>query len=169
MGCLTLVLGGARSGKSRYAESLVNAVPAPWGYVATAQALDEEMRARIAHHVARRGEGWQTIEAPLAMAAALKQAAEMPVLVDCLTLWLTNLMLGEHDIEAMLEDLEAVLKQRKGMTVLVSNEVGYGIVPMDALARRFRDEAGRLNQRMAALADQVVLVVAGLPLLVKSA
>lgn len=169
MGCLTLILGGARSGKSRYAESLVKAVPAPWGYVATAQALDEEMRERIAHHAARRDEGWQTIEAPLAVAAALQQAGDMPVLVDCLTLWLTNLMLGEHDIETFVGELEAVLKQRQGMTVLVANEVGYGIVPMDALARRFRDEAGRLNQRLAALADQVVLVVAGLPLSVKSA
>lgn len=169
MGGLTLVLGGARSGKSRYAEALIQAAPPPWGYVATAQALDEEMRVRIAHHVARRGENWQTIEAPLAVAAALRRAGERPVLVDCLTLWLTNLMLGEQDCEMWVGELEAVLKQRQGMTVLVSNEVGYGIVPADALARRFRDEAGRLNQRMAALADQVVLVVAGLPVSVKSA
>lgn len=168
MGRLTLVLGGARSGKSRYAEQLIMTMPPPWGYVATAQALDEEMRDRINRHIARRGEDWQTIEAPLAMAEAVMRAGERPVLVDCLTLWLTNLLLGDHDIEAFVGEFETMLRQRQGMTVLVANEVGYGIVPADALSRRFRDEAGRLNQRMAALADQVVLVVAGLPVLVKS-
>lgn len=169
MGRLTLVLGGARSGKSRYAEGLIQAVPAPWEYVATAQALDEEMRDRINRHIARRGADWQTIEAPLAVAEAVMKAEERPVLVDCLTLWLTNLLLGDHDIEAFVGEFETMLRQRQGMTVLVANEVGYGIVPADALTRRFRDEAGRLNQRMAALADRVVLVVAGLPMLVKSA
>lgn len=140
----------------------------PWGYIATAQALDVEMRERIDRHVARRGDNWTTIEAPVDLAAAVRQAGEGPVLVDCLTLWLSNLMLGEYDIDDSVSDLEAALKQRRGMTVLVSNEVGSGIVPADALARRFRDEAGRLNQLIAVCADQVVLIVAGVPLVVKS-
>ncbi|GAC1347457.1 MAG: bifunctional adenosylcobinamide kinase/adenosylcobinamide-phosphate guanylyltransferase [Acetobacteraceae bacterium] len=162
---LTLVLGGARSGKSRHAEALLTALPAPWIYVATAQAFDDEMRERVALHRASRGPGWRTVEEPLDVAGAL--SAGEPALVDCLTLWLTNLMLGEHDIAAALDAVEAALAARSAPTVLVANEVGLGIVPDNALARRFRDEAGRLNQRMAARADAVVLTVAGLPLRVK--
>jgi adenosylcobinamide kinase/adenosylcobinamide-phosphate guanylyltransferase len=163
---LTLVLGGARSGKSRYAEALVTAEPAPWTYVATAQALDAEMGERVALHQERRGEGWATVEAPIDLPQAIA-AAQGPVLVDCLTLWLTNLMLAESDRTAACLALEAALREREGMVVLVSNEVGLGIVPDNALARAFRDEQGRLNQRMAALAETVVLMVAGLPVRVR--
>jgi adenosylcobinamide kinase / adenosylcobinamide-phosphate guanylyltransferase len=164
---LTLVLGGARSGKSRYAESLVAATPPPWTYVATAQAQDAEMAGRIAHHRARRSAGWHTIEAPHDLAAAIDAAPAGAILVDCLTLWLTNRMLAEGDIDADTCSLEAALARRGGPAVLVSNEVGSGIVPDNALARRFRDLQGRLNQRLAAGADRVILVVAGLPLIVK--
>jgi adenosylcobinamide kinase/adenosylcobinamide-phosphate guanylyltransferase len=165
---LTLVLGGARSGKSRYAESLITAQAPPWIYVATAQAGDDEMARRIAAHRARRNAGWQTIEAPHDLAGALETAsAHARLLVDCMTLWLTNRMLAEADLDAEIGRLEEALLRRAGMAVLVSNEVGYGIVPDNALARRFRDAQGRLNQRLAASADRVVLVVAGLPLAVK--
>ncbi len=162
---LTFVLGGARSGKSRHAEALVTALPGPWRYIATAQAFDAEMTARIAAHRAARPAGWQTTEAPLDLVAALDVAA--PVLVDCLTLWLTNLMLGGHEVTAATERLLAALARRTRPTVLVSNEVGLGIVPEHALARAFRDEAGRLHQAVAARADRVVLMVAGLPLALK--
>ena len=163
---LTLVLGGVRSGKSRYAEGLVTRLPPPWVYVATAQAFDDEMRARIAEHRERRAAGWRTVEAPLALAAALQETGDAPVLVDCLTLWLSNLMLGDADLAAAEAALDAAL-DRAAPTVLVSNEVGLGIVPDNALARRFRDQAGRLHQNFAARADRVVFMVAGLPLFVK--
>ena len=165
---LTLVLGGARSGKSRYAESLIAATPPPWVYVATAQALDAEMAERIAHHRKRRGDGWHTIEEPHDLQDAIDAApAGAAVLVDCLTLWLTNRMLAEANMEVETGRLEAALARRNGLTVLVSNEVGSGIVPDNALARWFADLQGRLNQRLAACADRVVLLVAGLPLIVK--
>jgi adenosylcobinamide kinase/adenosylcobinamide-phosphate guanylyltransferase len=164
---ISLVLGGARSGKSLYAEQLVTGHTAPWVYVATAQAFDEEMRVRIAEHQRRRGGGWRLIEAPVALTEALDVAASRPVLVDCLTLWLTNVMLGEHDITAATTTLEAALRRRDAPTILVSNEVGLGIVPENALGRSFRDEAGRLNQRIAALAGRVVFMVAGLPMTLK--
>ena len=141
--------------------------PPPWVYVATAAAHDDEMAARIASHQARRDAGWRTIEAPLDLAGAL-EATAAPVLVDCLTLWLSNLILGEHDIEAATRGLERALERRSALRVLVSNEVGLGIVPENALARRFRDAAGSLHQRLAARADRVVLVTAGLPMLLKS-
>ncbi len=163
---LTLVLGGARSGKSAHAESLLAALPPPWTYIATAQAFDEEMRERIALHRDRRDGRWLTVDAPLALADALR-SAHGPVLVDCLTLWLTNLMLGEHPIEEATAALEAALADRTQPTVLVGNEVGLGIVPDNALARRFRDEAGRLHQRLARRADRVLFMVAGLPMVVK--
>jgi adenosylcobinamide kinase / adenosylcobinamide-phosphate guanylyltransferase len=167
---LTLVLGGARSGKSRHAESLIAALPPPWIYLATAAAGDAEMAERITLHRARRGKDWQTIEAPHDLAAALTGAASnAPLLVDCLTLWLSNLMLAEADVEAETAHLETALASRRAPVILVSNEVGAGIVPDNALARRFRDLQGRLNQRMAARADRVVLMVAGLPLVVKDA
>jgi adenosylcobinamide kinase / adenosylcobinamide-phosphate guanylyltransferase len=165
---LTLVLGGARSGKSRYGEGLITALPPPWIYVATAEARDAEMAERIADHQKRRQAGWQTIEAPHDLAAAINSAAsEAAVLIDCLTLWLSNRMLAGADVEAETGGFEQALLRHSGAVVLVSNEVGFGIVPDNALARRFRDLQGRLNQRLAACADRVVLVVAGLPLIVK--
>jgi adenosylcobinamide kinase / adenosylcobinamide-phosphate guanylyltransferase len=164
---LTFVLGGARSGKSRYAESVITALPPPWAYVATAESRDEEMAQRIGTHRSRRGPHWQTIEAPRDLAAALDSCKTMPVLVDCLTLWLSNLMLAEADIDAETACLEAALAAATAPVVLVANEVGYGIVPDYPLGRRFRDLQGVLNQRVAARADRVVLVVAGLPLAVK--
>jgi adenosylcobinamide kinase / adenosylcobinamide-phosphate guanylyltransferase len=163
----TLVLGGARSGKSRYAESLIVATPPPWIYVATAQALDTEMAERIGHHQARRGAEWHTIEAPNHLADAIDAAPAGALLVDCMTLWLANRVLAEAAIEAETGSVESALARRGGLAVLVSNEVGSGIVPDNALARRFADLQGRLNQRLAARADRVVLVVAGLPLIVK--
>ena len=165
---LTLVLGGARSGKSRYAEAITMATPAPWIYVATAEPFDDEMRARIGEHKSRRGDDWQTVDAPTDLAGAIEDAPEDgTVLVDCLTLWLNNLMFRKINIETAIENLEAALAAREAPTVLVSNEVGSGIVPDNAEARRFRDLQGRLNQRIAAIAGRVVLVVAGIPMLVK--
>jgi adenosylcobinamide kinase/adenosylcobinamide-phosphate guanylyltransferase len=164
---LTLVLGGARSGKSRYAERLITALPPPWIYAGTGQALDAEMAERIAAHRARRGAGWTTVEAPLDLVAILAAHASTPILVDCLTLWLSNLMMADAMIEAELDRLELALAEATAPVVLVANEVGSGIVPDNALARRFRDLQGWLNQRIAAQADRVVLVVAGLPLVVK--
>lgn len=164
---ITFVLGGARSGKSRYAEVMVAGLPPPWMYVATAEPGDEEMTARIAAHRARRGGNWRVIETPHSVAAALQKSAAMPVLVDCLTLWLSNLMLAEVDIEAETVHLERALATAAAPVVLVANEVGAGIVPDSPLGRRFRDAQGILNQRIAALADRVVLVVAGLPLALK--
>ncbi len=162
-GQLTFVLGGARSGKSRHAEALVTAQPPPWRYVATAQAFDAEMAARIAAHRAQRQPGWETVEAPDHLAAALD--TPLPVLVDCLTLWVSNLLLAGHEPD--WPALQAALAARDAPTVLVSNEVGLGIVPDNALARRFRDLAGALHQAVAARADRVVLMVAGLPVVVK--
>ena len=164
---LTLVLGGTRSGKSAHAERLLadTGHPSPL-YVATAQPVDDEMRARIDAHRRRRPAAWRTLEAPVALAAALADPA--PALVDDLALWLTNLLLAEADLDAHLAALERALARRSAATVLVSSETGLGIVPADPLSRRFRDEAGLLNQRVAALAATVTLVVAGLPLALKS-
>jgi adenosylcobinamide kinase / adenosylcobinamide-phosphate guanylyltransferase len=164
---LTLVLGGARSGKSRYGERLITALPPPWVYLATAQPLDAEMAERIAAHRARRGDGWITVEAPRDLADALSEHASAPVLIDCLTLWLCNLMLADADIAAENERLERALRGHAAPVVMVANEVGSGIVPENALARRFRDQQGLLNQRIASLAGRAVLMVAGLPLNVK--
>ncbi len=141
--------------------------PPPWLYLATAQALDDEMRARIAAHRAGRDAGWRTVEEPLDLASALREAGEWPALVDCLTLWLSNLILGGYDVMTATDALETALEARTAPTVLVANEVGLGIVPDNTLARRFRDEAGRLNQRVAARADAVVLAVAGIPVRIK--
>ena len=165
---LTLVLGGARSGKSRHAEALTLRHPPPWRYIATARALDAEMATRIAEHRARRSEGWITAEAPLDLPAALAEAPDgQPVLIDCLTLWLSNLLLAGADPEPEASRLAAALAARRGPWVAVANEVGLGIVPETPLARRFRDAAGRLNQAVAAAADEVLLLVAGLPLRLK--
>ncbi len=163
---VTLILGGARSGKSAFAERLVTALPPPWVYCATAQALDDEMRERIAHHQRRRGEGWRTVEAPLDVAPPLETATQ-PILVDCLTLWLTNIMLAGMDVEAQTARLLAAAEVSRAPIVFVSNEVGLGIVPDNALAREFRDRAGRLNQAVAAIANRVVFMAAGLPMVLK--
>lgn len=167
---LTLVLGGARSGKSRFAEGLVTAEPGPWTYVATGEARDAEMAERIAHHAARRGPGWVTREVPLALADLIgaEAANPQPMLVDCLTLWLSNVMLSGRDAATERARLLGALEAAAGPIVLVSNEVGLGIVPDNALARAFRDEQGRLNASVAALADHVVLMAAGLPLTLKA-
>ena len=164
---LTLVLGGARSGKSRYAEGLIAALPPPWIYIATAEAGDDEMAVRIKTHRARRGADWRTVEAPRDVAAALAASSVMPVMVDCLTLWLSNLLLADADIEREIEALEDSLSAMNKSAVLVANEVGSGIVPDHPLGRTFRDLQGMLNQRMAARADRVILMVAGLPLALK--
>jgi adenosylcobinamide kinase / adenosylcobinamide-phosphate guanylyltransferase len=166
---LTLVLGGARSGKSRYAERLIAALPPPWAFVATAQPGDDEMAARIATHRARRTPDWRTVEAPHELAEAIVLCQPMPVLVDCLTLWLSNMMLAESDIDAEVARLERTLQAALAPVVLVANEVGSGIVPEFALGRKFRDQQGLINQRLAARADRVVLMVAGLPLTLKDA
>ena len=165
---LTFIIGGGRAGHGAPGEKRVTARPAAGAKIAAAPAYDDEMRERIAHHRARRGEGWETIDAPLDLVGALERLPSgRPVLVDCLTLWLTNHMLAEHDVEAECAKLTSTLSKPRGPWFVVSNEVGLGIVPDNALARRFRDAAGRLNQQVAAVADSVVLTVAGLPLKVK--
>jgi adenosyl cobinamide kinase/adenosyl cobinamide phosphate guanylyltransferase len=168
---ITLVLGGARSGKSRYAEGLMTALPPawnpPWVYVATAEPGDEEMKARIAAHRARRGPQWNLVEAPHDIAEAVVLSQPTPVLIDCLTLWLSNMMLAGSDVDAEVALLERALQAAAAPVVLVANEVGAGVVPDNALGRRFRDLQGALNQRIAARADRVVLMVAGLPLAIK--
>jgi adenosylcobinamide kinase/adenosylcobinamide-phosphate guanylyltransferase len=161
---VTLVLGGARSGKSRFAEALVSAAGAAT-YIATAEPRDVEMKSRIAAHRDRRGSSWQTLEAPLDLAAALSEAdtSGRPVLLDCLTLWLSNVMEDGRDIGGETDRLVSSLAYLTCPVVMVSNEVGQGIVPANALARRFRDQAGALNQTMAAFADRVFFVTAGIP------
>lgn len=168
---ITLVLGGARSGKSRYAETLVERQPGACVYLATAGAGDAEMAERIRRHRARRGARWRTVETPLDLVDALRVHAAPTggVLVDCLTLWLSNLMGVGRDAEAETDRLVSALPGLKGPVVFVSSEVGFGIVPDNALARHFRDSAGRLHQVVAAAAQSVVLMVAGLPLFLKGA
>ncbi|MGQ0662476.1 MAG: bifunctional adenosylcobinamide kinase/adenosylcobinamide-phosphate guanylyltransferase [Pseudomonadota bacterium] len=167
---LTLVLGGARSGKSAYAERLIEGALAPGAsglYLATAAAGDAEMAARIAEHRARRGPSWRLREEPLELAGALVSESRRPILVDCLTLWLSNLMAAGRDAAAESGRLVAVLARLEGPVVFVSNEVGLGIVPDNAPARAFRDHAGRLHQAVGAAAQRVVFMAAGLPLVVK--
>ena len=169
---LTLVLGGARSGKSAFAQAAAEARAAETGgrlvMIATAQAFDSEMAERIARHREDRGPAWTTLDAPLDLAGALAGlgAADV-VVVDCLTLWLSNLMLDERDVAAAAAELVETVGRFEGALWLVSNEVGFGIVPDNALARRFRDEAGRLHQALALAVDAVTLVVAGLSLRLK--
>lgn len=166
---IILVLGGARSGKSRYAEGLAEMAAGQRTYIATAELGDTEMASRIAAHRMRRGAHWITIEEPLDLTGAIRKAsvADGFILVDCLTLWLSNLMLAERDCEDAVSGLINVLSSASGAIVLVSNEVGSGIVPDNALARRFRDIAGETNQRIAKTADEVVLVTVGLPMVLK--
>ena len=162
---VTLVLGGARSGKSRHAESLVEGQPGGCIYLATAEAADAEMAERIAQHRARRGRRWSTVEEPLELVPALTGLArpEAAVLVDCLTLWLSNLLGAGRDPGAEMGSLVAALPALTGPVVLVSNEVGLGVVPDNPLARVFVDHAGRLHQDVAAAAQTVVVMAAGLP------
>lgn len=163
-----LVLGGARSGKSRYAESLAKGQKF---YVATAEASDEEMDRRIEAHRQQRGQGWETFEVPLDLVGALQtiDGKGRFILIDCLTIWLSNLMIVKLDVRAEIEMLCKSLKKTKARVVFVSNEVGMGIVPANAMARAFRDEQGFLNQRVAEIADEVVFMTAGLPMVLKKA
>ncbi len=170
---LTLVLGGARSGKSRHAEALVldhaDIVGAQPVYIATAEAGDGEMADRIAEHRARRGNRWRTEEAPMALSDTIAACAteDSPILVDCLTLWLSNLLLAERDIVTETDTLLDKFAESAGPVVCVANEVGLGIVPDNALGRTFRDHAGRLNQQVAQQAGRVDFVAAGLPITLK--
>jgi adenosylcobinamide kinase/adenosylcobinamide-phosphate guanylyltransferase len=165
----TFILGGARSGKSRFAQALAEASGLQCRYVATAQALDQEMAARIARHQEDRGRHWQTVEAPLDLSGAIADLGQPGsiLLVDCLTLWLSNLLGAGRDPVPETGRLLDALGRSRAQTILVSNEVGLGIVPETPLGRAFRDHAGRLHQRVAARADRVALMVAGLPLWVK--
>jgi adenosylcobinamide kinase / adenosylcobinamide-phosphate guanylyltransferase len=164
---LTLILGGARAGKSRFAEELIERIARPALYVATAEPGDDEMRTRIAAHRARRGDHWSTVEEPLELVNILLAETARPVLIDCLTLWLSNLMGAKRDVGFETERLLSILPKAQTPVVMVANEVGLGIVPDNAMARDFRDHAGRLNQRIAQLAQRVVFMVAGLPLALK--
>lgn len=165
---LSMVIGGARSGKSRFAEGLVIRSARPRLYIATAEAWDDEMRARIAQHQQDRGPDWRTLEAPHDLPVALASARpEEVVLLDCATLWLTNRMLAEADLEAEAAALIAAIVACPAPVVVVTNELGWSIVPENALARRFRDAQGRLNQRLAEAAGLAVAVIAGLPVALK--
>lgn len=166
---IRFITGGARSGKSGYAERLAQQSGREVIYIATAEARDAEMRARLEHHRARRPAYWTTIEEPLALAEAIRrqQDAGRCLLVDCLTLWVTNQLLAQADMATEREALCKALAEAEGEVILVSNETGMGVVPLGELSRRYVDEAGWLHQRVAALADQVVLMVAGLPMRVK--
>ncbi len=165
---LTVVIGGARSGKSSFAERLVTATDCPRRYIATAEVWDDEMRTRIARHRTDRGPDWTTVEVPRDLATALAAAgANDVVLVDCATLWLSNHLQADSNLDAESDALIAALAVCPAPVVMVTNEVGCGIVPDNVLARTFRDAQGRLNQRLAAAAGLVVTVIAGLPLVLK--
>jgi adenosylcobinamide kinase/adenosylcobinamide-phosphate guanylyltransferase len=164
-----LVLGGARSGKSRFAQNQAEALPGDLVYIATAQALDAEMAERIARHRADRGPRWRTVEAPLDLARAVgrESRSDSVLLIDCLTLWATNLLFAETDITAAAGSLVTAMDRAPGPVILVANEIGLGVVPDNALARRFRDIAGDINQTVAAQVDSAVLIAAGLPIVLK--
>jgi len=165
-----LVLGGAKSGKSSYAESVIESFTPPFVYIATAQVLDEEMKQRVKLHRIRRREKWETIECPIELPDAVRDlhGKGRPVLIDCITLWLSNLLcFTSNDPERSVDGLCAALEAADHPLVIVSNEVGGGIVPENALARRFRDLAGSTNQRLAKVCASVTLVTAGLPLRLK--
>jgi adenosylcobinamide kinase/adenosylcobinamide-phosphate guanylyltransferase len=165
---LAFILGGARSGKSAYAEGLVMAHAPPWTYIATAQPFDDEMQARIDLHLTRRGADWRTVEAPQELPQAIVGATQdAPLLIDCLGIWLSNRMFAEADLVADRAALISALMARRAPTVVVSPEVGLSIVPENALARQFRDAAGLMHQEVARVAAHVTLVVAGYPVKVK--
>lgn len=166
----TLVLGGARSGKSRYAQVLAETIAPRRTFIATAEAFDAEMADRIGRHRADRDRSWQTVEAPLKLAEAIQDASPSSgvLLVDCLTLWASNLLLAGEDMVSAGTALASAVEHCRCPIVLVSNEVGFGIVPENALSRQFRDVAGRLNQEIALVCEAAFLVVAGLPLELKS-
>ncbi|CDZ33796.1 bifunctional adenosylcobinamide kinase/adenosylcobinamide-phosphate guanylyltransferase [Neorhizobium galegae] len=168
-GHVTLVLGGARSGKSGFSERLAKESGLERHYIATGRAYDDEMHERIARHRADRGGGWTTHEVPLDLVERLTEidAPGRVILVDCLTLWLTNLMMDERDIDTAAATLVGLFGSLSAKLIVVSNEVGLGIVPDNKMAREFRDHAGRLHQRIAASADEVFFVAAGLPLRMK--
>ena len=165
---LTLVLGGASSGKSAFAENLAIQSGYDRVYLATSQVWDDEMRLKVKKHLAQRGKDWTTIEAPLDLTPALTEIKKKQVvLLDCATMWLTNHLLADHDLEAETEHLMKALKACAGPVIVVSNEVGLSVVPENALARRFREAQGALNQRLAANSDLTVAVMAGLPMVLK--
>ncbi|WP_050525169.1 bifunctional adenosylcobinamide kinase/adenosylcobinamide-phosphate guanylyltransferase [Pseudorhodobacter ferrugineus] len=167
---LTLVTGGAKSGKSRFAEGLVVQSGRPRVYIATAQIWDEEMRVKVDTHREGRGPNWQTVEAPRDVGAALATVSpDAVVLLDCATMWLTNVMLADGDIEAEAAGMLAALAACPAPVVVVTNELGWSIVPDNALARRFQNAQGRLNQQLAAQAGLVVAVISGLPVVLKGA
>lgn len=168
-GASLFVIGGARSGKSRYAQARAEAAGRPLVFVATAEAFDDEMRDRIARHRADRDARWTTVEAPRDLPAAIDAlgGGGAVVLVDCLTLWVSNLLLADADIPLANRQLCDAIARFDGTLILVANEVGLGIVPDNALARAFRDAAGQLNQSVAATVDEVALLTAGLPLTLK--
>jgi adenosylcobinamide kinase/adenosylcobinamide-phosphate guanylyltransferase len=170
-GHITLVLGGTRSGKSNFAQSLAEESNRQLVYIATAEAFDEEMSDRIARHKQDRGSRWTTVEEPLDIAAVITAHSnqETTLLIDCLTIWLSNVMLAGQDVAAAVDGLAQALSRASASIVLVSNEVGSGIVPESTLGRQFRDEAGWMNQRIAAAAEDVALITAGLPLWLKRA
>lgn len=168
MSCSLLITGGARSGKSSFAEKRTLSYGTPVLYIATAQAFDEEMENRIQLHQQRRGDEWRTISEPLAIANILTSLDRQGAcLVDCLTLWLSNLIFAEEDISKATSSLIEAIAARRDPVILVTNEVGGGIVPENALARRFRDEAGRLNQIVAEAVDEVYTCISGIPLKLK--
>lgn len=165
---VTFILGGAASGKSAFAESLCLSSGKDRVYLATSQVFDDEMRAKIDRHLHQRGTGWTTHEAPMDLAPVLDSlAADQICLVDCATMWLSNQMLAEADLQAAQHDLLDALQRCPAEVVVVSNEVGHGIVPDNALARQFREAQGRLNIALAGMADRAVLVTAGLPQVLK--
>jgi len=165
---LTFVLGGAASGKSQYAESLCFQSGKDKVYIATAQAFDDEMNEKIVNHQNQRGLDWLTVEAPLDLDAALAdRSVDEIVLLDCATLWLSNVLLAEKDLDKEIAVLLGSLSKCHANVIVVSNEVGHGVVPDNALARRFRNAQGQLNQRLAAQADLVVQVTVGLPRVLK--
>lgn len=165
---VTLITGGAASGKSAFAERVVRATGKPKTYIATLQPLDDEMQAKTVRHQAQRGEDWVTVEAPIEVAPVLLAAsADQVILLDCVTLWLSNVLLADYDIDAACDDLLTALLNCPCDVVAVSNEVGMGIVPDNALSRKFRNAQGKLNQMIAGHADDVMTVISGLPLVLK--
>jgi adenosylcobinamide kinase/adenosylcobinamide-phosphate guanylyltransferase len=164
-----LVLGGARSGKSRYAQQRAEALDGELVFIATAQALDAEMTDRITRHRLDRGARWHTVEAPIEIADAIaaESRADRVLLIDCLTLWASNLMFAERDIDCEVRKLTDAMARAPGPIILVANEVGLGIVPENKLARQFRDVAGSINQAVASAANEAIFVAAGLPMRLK--